>query len=64
MSATASHPKTTDPQLLSCGQGLRFHTRVCIVESAAEEFRALIANHDRALDEDLKELRTLAGLES
>jgi hypothetical protein len=37
---------------------------VCIVESAAEEFRALIANHDRALDEDLKELRTLAGLES
>ena len=31
-----------------------------IVESAVEEVRAVIANHDRALDEDLIELRTLA----
>jgi hypothetical protein len=39
-----------------------------IVENAIEEHRALIAKHDRALDEDLIELRTLAlevwGLDS
>ena len=31
-----------------------------IVESAIEEHRTLVAKHDRALDEDLIELRTMA----